>query len=497
MAHKVWFDKGVRHIVYLFSSVIFLGLMIDSVASGDIWADEACTLATCKNNYAGITYATAIDVHPPLYYYITKIFYDLFRVGATDIEEQILLGRVVSLIPLFLIFVVSFIAGMRGNRQIYLLYPFLLLQYYPVVHFSCEIRMYSWALLFVVIVAASALRIEEKGGGRREWVILVVSSVCVCYTHYFAVISVLIIWAMMWMTHICQIRFLKKELMAGIAVGIGYAPWLLSFFSQIQSVHDDYWISDTDLARIKEVIRYNFSPERSVRYFFYFIFLLTVLYSIRIFNIKKRYAVWMNVYTLMPFLLIMISVGISKIYRPILIDRYIVPTLGVVALGELLLLNRVFSEKSYLMKIIAVFFCIMAIGLSIVNVVKCYREERNYSRDWDQMIADISSYDSDIFLYIEGGHPLVRPLTVMFPEARHVCDKANMTEYNQFLFGTIGYDGQDMMGPAIVIVSSEYQMGPTEKVDHLGTYATVNGVYSVYYTENGVIADVKRDQVYQ
>ena len=38
----------------------------------NVWADEAYTLAMIKNDYAGIIGKTAVDVHPPLYYFIAK-----------------------------------------------------------------------------------------------------------------------------------------------------------------------------------------------------------------------------------------------------------------------------------------------------------------------------------------------------------------------------------------------------------------------------------------
>ena len=45
----------------------------------NIWADEAYTFAMVRHSFADIWRITAADVHPPLYYFLVKIFTSIFR----------------------------------------------------------------------------------------------------------------------------------------------------------------------------------------------------------------------------------------------------------------------------------------------------------------------------------------------------------------------------------------------------------------------------------
>lgn len=466
--------------------VLFAGLVLVNKISADIWADEACTLATVESSWAYTTYATAIDVHPPLYYYIVKIVYNILGIKDVDIVGRICIGRIISLLPLLLIFVVCIIASKKTKtKNCILIYPFLLCQYFPIVQFSCEMRMYSWALLFVTIAGISVLFVGNARG--RYWITLICSSLCVCYIHYFAVLPVIIMWMLLGATHIRDKRFIKKFFFAGICVIIGYIPWLITFVRQFNSVHDNYWIPETNLAAIKAINEFILSSDKKVRILFYLIFLMVLFYSFKNMKSHRRYSIWMLGMMFMPWVIILVSIVISELYRPILIDRYIVPTLGIMGLGELLLLLKMFDDNK-VMKYMAAFFCVMAVVLSIYNTFECFQTERQYGVDWDRMMADISGNDGDTFLYIENGQPLVRPLTMMFPDAVHICDNANMTEYNQLLFKTKNYANQDLEEPLFVVTASSYQINKENMGDYLGTYITGNGEYNIYYFKEGIKA---------
>lgn len=470
--------------------VLGIGLAAINIASTDIWADEACTLATVENGFAGITYATEIDVHPPLYYYLVKLFYCFFGVNEADALRRIFWGRLISLLPLIIVFLICIGIGIKRRAGKWLLwYPFMVCQYLPVISCSCEIRMYSWTWLFVTIVGAVILYMEGKKSEDSEysggyiWVILVSVTLCVCYTHYFAVLPVIVMWFVLGLSHITDKCFMIKFLAAWGGIAIGYIPWMIIFVRQFNRVHEEYWIPETSKDTVNMVNRYLLPSDGRVRLLFYIMLLLLMIYSVRIVLRGKasRDGIWGIVMMLMPWILIVISVGLSKIYRSILVPRYIVPALGIAGMGEWLLLRKMFQEDRIFMKIVASCFCAMAIILSVWNIQKCFEAEETYGSDWNEMIKSISERNGNDFVYIQGGGPMVRPFTVMFPEDEHICENANMTEYNQFLFGTINYEQQDIDPPYFIITASDSNMPANDFTDYLGKYNTYNGEYAVYY----------------
>ena len=51
----------------------------------NIWADEAYTFAMVRHSFADIWRITAADVHPPLYYFLVKIFTFPFEIGRAHV----------------------------------------------------------------------------------------------------------------------------------------------------------------------------------------------------------------------------------------------------------------------------------------------------------------------------------------------------------------------------------------------------------------------------
>lgn len=470
--------------------ILAVGCIAINVASTDIWSDEACTLATVENNFQGITYATAIDVHPPLYYYIVKLFYNIFHMNGMDISRRIILGRVISLLPLIIIFVICIVVGIRRDKgKCLLIYPFLLCQYRSVIGFSCEIRMYSWALLFVTIVGAVILYMEDKEAYNpkcqwREicaWGILVCATLCVCYTHYFAVLPVVVMWIVLGASHIKDKKYIYKFLGAGICVVIGYIPWLIVFMKQFHKVHGDYWIPETSAEEIRLIEKQFLSYDGRIVLLFHVMLLIFIFYFVYRIAAHRDVNKYGLVMTFMPYVLILISVGIAKIYRPILVYRYIIPALGIASMGELLFLQKMFRENKMFIKIAASFFCIGAIVLTALNLTEWMKDEKLWGNDWDKMIEAVSKNDGNTFLYIENGQPMVKVLTVMFSDSEHICENANMSEYNQFLFDMQNYEYQDFDAPFFIITASDNSMEVNVFTECLGTYRTCNGEYTIYF----------------
>lgn len=54
-------------------SVVLLGKSLMLCFSNDIWYDELFTVGLIEHSYGELIGLTAQDVHPPLYYMITKV----------------------------------------------------------------------------------------------------------------------------------------------------------------------------------------------------------------------------------------------------------------------------------------------------------------------------------------------------------------------------------------------------------------------------------------
>ena len=79
----------------------FLALTLTRLTTASIWFDEAYSAYLTRYNLADLTHYTAIDVHPPLYYYLLKGWTNLF---GNSVAAYRSLSVVLGVIALVLIY---------------------------------------------------------------------------------------------------------------------------------------------------------------------------------------------------------------------------------------------------------------------------------------------------------------------------------------------------------------------------------------------------------
>lgn len=84
--------KQIYIILFISGTCFYIFL----TAGKSIWADEAYTFAMIEHSFSEIWSITAADVHPPLYYFLLKIFSNIFG-------YSFLATRTFSIIPHMLI----------------------------------------------------------------------------------------------------------------------------------------------------------------------------------------------------------------------------------------------------------------------------------------------------------------------------------------------------------------------------------------------------------
>ena len=141
-------NKSVS-LLFLFLSLLFIGIMTFSALSKPfILYDDYYTLGIVRLPFMEMINATAVNVHPPLYYVILKVFEKIFN--PTSNFTLLLLGKIVSVIPLVLLFGLAW-TKIKNEFGLVVsgVFSLLLCSSFQVMFFSTVIRMYSWALLFL------------------------------------------------------------------------------------------------------------------------------------------------------------------------------------------------------------------------------------------------------------------------------------------------------------------------------------------------------------
>ncbi len=318
--------------------------------STHIWLDEAFTLTFISPSYPEMMEMLAADVHPPLYYIIVKCSRELGSCIAPS-ASNIFIPKFVSLLPIIVMVVMGqTVIRKQWGRHIACSFSLAVVGLQPMIHYGTEMRMYSWAMLFVLITYISAYKLSQK---RKfsYWALFLFSSVCAAYTHYFAIVAV--VPAYLYLLYIARRKPLPWFICSTLAILI-YSPWLPVFVSQVAKVRDNYWISPIHYETTLVFIKYTL-PGISV-----FAGILFMGYAIQQAFEKHpketstRATSIFGLYSMLtPYFVIAIGCIASWLIRPVFVERYLLAAMGCFWLGLCILLQQ--KKRNYAACLLTIF----------------------------------------------------------------------------------------------------------------------------------------------
>lgn len=238
------FSKDSFGWILICISVLMLGKSVALCFSNDIWYDELFTVGMIEHSYGEMIHFTAADVHPPLYYCVTKLFVDLCKLIIPG-AGTIIPAKLVSVLPYFILFLYS-VTWIRKRFGIFTggMFLFCVIAMPQLSAYTVEVRMYGWALLFVTAAFLHAYGCVTAQSGRfRHGMALVLYGLAAAYTQYFACVAVMMVYLYVLLMFLWQDKRRIKEWCLYAALSIaGYVPWLFALAGQISAVKENYWI---------------------------------------------------------------------------------------------------------------------------------------------------------------------------------------------------------------------------------------------------------------
>lgn len=232
------FQSRREYLVASLPILIFSLLALGNATRWSIWFDEAFSAYLMRFNLPELTHFTAVDVHPPLYYWILKVWTTLLGSSELAFRSLSILMAVVALIGAYLLVRRLF------NRQAAFVALTLAALSPLLLRFADEARMYTMVTAIVIWATWLLLRLQTRST-RLGWLLYGLLLAAGMYTHYFA--------AFAWLGHWVW-RYLEKR--AGTIkrfwtsqwfwVHVGavllYLPWIPAAFYQFSSVQNGFWI---------------------------------------------------------------------------------------------------------------------------------------------------------------------------------------------------------------------------------------------------------------
>ncbi|MHB9293386.1 hypothetical protein Holit_02507 [Hollandina sp. SP2] len=411
----------------------FSGALIFLAASNkSIWVDEAYSLAPIKHSWKEILLYEKADVHPPLFFLFEKAWSLIFGDGIFAMKCLSILPVVVTML------VTTWFLRKEFSDKAAVLFLLCFIASETMVHYSIEIRMYSWALCFITLAALCGWFIIKRGTA-IWWGLFILCAEAAAYTHYYAAAIAAIGYAGL-LFYILKYdrKNTMKALVSALAGVLVYLPWLPTAINSFTRASENFWIPPL---QIRDIIGYGYmvfaAGNRIVALVFLGLFFLVFCRFMIEKNKTKQDGFAFGGLSCI-ILLAVIGILIALFIRPLLQARYLFPGCGLVWLffaieGASIKRKRVF---------VFLWVCLLAVGIITwsSSIYKERKEHQDFMRFYTYMSEQIQP--DDIFIFPQESTHLPNISAYLFPGHRMV--------WNISLNNGLGNEFQSMFNRTLV-----------------------------------------------
>lgn len=379
--------------------------------------DESYTLSLIQHSVPEVVRITGLDVHPPLYYLLVKLF-------AAPFGGSIWAVRAFNLLPLLGMQFVGFtlvkkLYGRKAGWWFGVLSVFLPAN---MSYLLPEMRMYGLAS-FLVALAFLAGRILTAGRWdvlteKKAWLLLFTAGILAAYTQYYALIAVALIYLWNGVILFRQKRENRKAWAACVGASAAlYLPWLFVLLGQFGEVSEDYWIAPVTLRNLVSYIMFPVYSSMPVLAGAALVFcVLCVLAAEALGKIRKRKeniqkeniqkrdmrqeSFHLLAYGLFVYGgMIGIGVAVSVLVNPVFSVRYVKCVLGILVLCMAWLFSALDRKKQLVLLLL--FFTFGVCNLAAINSKNAKNRE---AYDWMMEYAKEHFEENTVLAYDSDGH---------------------------------------------------------------------------------------------
>lgn len=348
-------DKDIFGMIFFALSILILAYMfITPLNQLIVHIDEYFTLTLTTLPISDIITINTWDVHPPLHYLLGKVAVKLAAMFGMDSFFSL---KVLSIIPYILILIISatkirkdygwFTAGLFAISLAVMSEFF--------THYLI-IRMYSWAILFVLVAFIASKEIIYENS-KRAWIILTIFSALAAYTHYFAAMaSGCIYLGLLYHIYTNNKEEIKTWVISVIAAVVLFIPWMPSLINQLTRVHASYWIPEVNHETLINSFGF-YAGGNDVLFSIIAIIILAVIifiYSQEAKNLDKKEQIYILTGIGVYAGTIILAVLFSVLFKPILMVRYLLPATAVLWLTISIIIGKIENRKMFLISLVLI-----------------------------------------------------------------------------------------------------------------------------------------------
>ena len=330
MLYKITNKKFI--IILIIGALLTVAICMLIGLNQSVWFDEAYSIMLAKRSVSDLITLTSVDVHPPLYYLILKLWAGLFGFGEISLRSlsAITAGGAVFFGGLL-------IKKAFNNRIALTALPFIVLAPF-LLRYGFEIRMYAFASL-IGILATYILVLALNATSRRNEIILYVIYVILVVVGIYSLYYMALIWIshlvwLIWLTLKNNKSMFKSGWFISFIISFAiFIPWLPIFIKQISNgalaaISQSLNLNNlTGIFSFLSVYQPSWQLSAPVSMMVLFVIFATIFFSIKAFKIvsekQKPYLVLLVIYALVPIIIL----AVISLARPMYVERYLAHTI--------------------------------------------------------------------------------------------------------------------------------------------------------------------------
>ena len=389
------------------------------------WYDEAYSIGLVKMSFKEIWDMTAFDVHPPLYYFILKVFASIFGDSLPSLHLCSLLG----LLGIYFlgIFPIRRLWGIKTTYAFTLFISIL-----PVtLYLGLEIRMYSWLAFFVLATAIYGYEAYLKSS-YSSYIKLSIFAILASYTHNYGLVSALIIYFMLWVMFILNKKKILPLVVSSLISLAIFAFWIPCLYYQVTAVKESYWIQIFTIDQFFDYATTFFytlsygpitTTISSIFYITIYIGIFTYIFKVNKKNIDRKRLAAALFFIGVFFLVLFSTATVSLIFKPILVRRYLVSVLGCICLGFAIFVASVDNSSKFI-KSCGLIIVISLASLYTLRLALTYSHNKEMNQQQNNLIQyfdkNINPVDEDFAVIGSGFNKfIISTLSIIEPEKKY------------------------------------------------------------------------------
>lgn len=315
--------KQVKKIILLpFILIVAVCLRIYNLTAISLWHDEAFSGLLMRYDLGEMLYRIGLDVHPPFYYLILRIWDFIFGNSLFSLRMFSVFFSILIISAVYL-----FVKQTFKNKRLAIFSSALIAINCFQIQYAQEARMYTLGAFLIIISSYFLLKaLEQKKSSRLWWGLYIVAVIAGIYTHYYIFFSIAAqaLYVVYYLFKHSR-QNLKPAVVSYLIIAISYIPWLKIFFKQLGQVQENYWIPAMNIwsipctfYKLNTGAGVNVSESTTLLTLMMIIIIATIIYAL----IKnKTPAKWLTFSLLIvPFIA---AIGMS-LKTSIYLDRYFI-----------------------------------------------------------------------------------------------------------------------------------------------------------------------------